>query len=340
MHKILHFSGILFFSLLVLIAVGATLIPLIPSKEWYIRIFDYPRLQTFAIAITALAFYFWRYYAPGKNANIVIVLFLLVIIVQAYKVYPYTGLAKTQVAKAAKGFNDDQLLGIYISNVLQENNKYQLTLDNIKKYNPDLIITTETDSVWQQQLLPLHKEYPHRIAVPLSNLYGMHMFSKLPLKDEEVRYLIEPDIPSIRTKLQMRNGTWINLFVMHPRPPAPGEADDTEERDAEIITVAKEAEKLEGPVIVAGDFNDVAWSATSKKFEKVSGLLDPRLGRGFYSTYNAKNPFFRWPLDHIFHSSHFELNKLMRAKKVNSDHFPMYVQLVLKDEASKPEVKK
>lgn len=337
MQGFLFYSGIVFFSLLVLIAVGATVIPLFNSKEWYVRIFDYPRLQTFVIAILALAWYLWRYYAPGRNANIVIVLFVLVIIVQAYKVYPYTGLGKKQVVKAAKGFNTDQLLGIYISNVLQDNDNYQLTLDNIKKYNPDLIITTETDSVWQQQLSPLHEEYPYRIAVPQSNLYGMHVFSKLPLKDNEVRYLIEPDIPSIHTRLQLRNGTWMNLFIMHPRPPAPGEADDTEERDAEIITVAKEAVKLDGPVIVAGDFNDVAWSATSKRFKKVSGLLDPRLGRGFYSTYNAKNPLFRWPLDHIFHSPHFVLNKLERAKKVNSDHFPMYVQLVLKNEQGNKE---
>lgn len=340
MQGILFYSGIVFFSLLVLIAVGATIIPLFKSKEWYVRIFDYPRLQTFVIAICALAWYLWRYYEAGRNANIIIVLFVMLIIAQAYKVYPYTGLGKKQVAKAAKGFNADQLLGIYISNVLQENDKYHLTLDNIKKYNPDLIITTETDSVWQKQLSSLHEEYPHRIAVPLSNLYGMHVFSKLPLKEDEVRYLIKTDIPSIRTQLQLRNGTWINLFIMHPRPPAPDEADDTEERDVEIITVAKEAVKLDGPVIVAGDFNDVAWSDTSKRFQKVSGLLDPRLGRGFYSTYHAKNPLFRWPLDHIFHSPHFSLNKLERAKKVNSDHFPMYVQLVMnKKQANKEEAK-
>lgn len=338
MQQFSYYAGIIFFSLLVLIAVGATVMPLSSSKEWYVRIFDYPRLQTFAIAVAALAWYLWRYYAPGRNANIVIVLFVAVIVVQAYKVWPYTFFAKKQVGKAAAGYNNNQLLGVYISNVLQENDKYQLTLQNIEQYNPDLIITTETNSVWQQKLSVLHQEYPHRIAVPLENRYGMHLYSKLPLKDEEVRYLIEPDIPSIRTKLQMRNGTWITLFVMHPRPPAPTEADDTEERDAEIITVAKEAVKTNGAVIVAGDFNDVAWSATSKQFQKVSGLLDPRLGRGFYSTFHAKYPFFRWPLDHIFHSPHFRLNKMLRAEKVNSDHFPMYVQVVLEsDEKGRPE---
>lgn len=325
---ILYYAEIFFFSLLVLIAVGATLLPIFTFKQWYVRMFDYPRLQTFVIAVLALAWYLFSFYAPGRNANIIIFIAILVIVVQAYKAWPYTKFAAKQVATAGLAHNDESFISLYISNVRQDNDQYHLTLNNIRSYDPDLIVTTETDDSWQEKLSVLHERYPYRIAVPQQNRYGMHLFSKMPLRNDSVRYLIKKDIPSISTQLQMRNGTWINLFVVHPRPPAPTEADDSEERDEEIIQVAQEVAKATGGTIVAGDFNDVAWSATTRQFQEVSGLLDPRRGRGFYNTFHASYPIFRWPLDHIFHSQHFHLKMIDRAPDVKSDHFPMFVQLV------------
>jgi hypothetical protein len=57
--RFFHFFGLFIFGLLAVIALSATLIPFIPTKQWYIRIFDYPRLQTFFIALAALGWYFF-----------------------------------------------------------------------------------------------------------------------------------------------------------------------------------------------------------------------------------------------------------------------------------------
>ena len=65
----------------------------------------------------------------------------------------------------------------------------------------------------------------------------------------------------------------------------------------------------------------------------MSGLLDPRVGRGLYNTYNAGNPIFRFPLDHVFHSNHFRLFRLVRLPKVGSDHFPVLIELNLEPDA-------
>ena len=88
------------------------------------------------------------------------------------------------------------------------------------------------------------------------------------------------------------------------------------------------------PVIVYGDLNDVAWSRTTRLFQKVSRLVDPRKGRGLYSTFHARWPFFRWPLDHVFFSDCFRLVDLRRLPYVGSDHFPVYVCLHLEPDAA------
>jgi len=173
------------------------------------------------------------------------------------------------------------------------------------------------------------KHYPYKILKPQPNTYGMLIFSRLEILHHEVRFLVEPDVPSIVATLRVPEDQVMRFYALHPKPPVPSEADDSTDRDAEILLVGKEAKRCDVPVVVAGDLNDVAWSYTTKLFLKVSGLLDPRIGRGFFSTFHAKYRLFRWPLDHVFCSSHFYLHSLKRLSDIGSDHFPILIDVGL-----------
>lgn len=147
------------------------------------------------------------------------------------------------------------------------------------------------------------------------------------LRDVTLRKIVEDDVPSIWGAFKLPAGDRVRFAFLHPRPPQI--AQDSDERDAELVLVAREVAGHEGPLIVAGDFNDVAWSYTMKLFQKLSGLLDPRIGRGFYSTFHAHYPPLRWPRDHAFHSEHLALVELRRLGGSKSDHFPILLELAV-----------
>ena len=125
----------------------------------------------------------------------------------------------------------------------------------------------------------------------------------------------------------MPSGNTFELYCVHPTPPVPGENDHSTERDKELLMVAKEVKESQKPSVVIGDLNDVAWSYTTDLFTKISELLDPRIGRGFYNTFHAKIPFLRFPLDHVFCSTDFKLVSLKRLENFSSDHFPIMISL-------------
>ncbi|NDK56509.1 endonuclease/exonuclease/phosphatase family protein [Pontibacter fetidus] len=308
-------------------AILATFLPLLPSQEWYIRVFDYPRLQLFTLAIVSLLLYNWLAPKTRKRDKFLLVALLVAIVYQAVNIYPYTFLAPKEVKDAAKDSPTDAMLSLLVSNVLMYNKEHGKLIALIQKQEPDIVLLLESDSVWQQAMQPATKKFPYRVEIPLQNTYGMHLYSKLPLRQQKVDYLLDKDIPSIKTFVKLRNGVWVELHVVHPKPPVPTEDATSEKRDAEIVMIARDIANSKYPVVVAGDFNDVAWSRTTELFQEVSGLLDPRLGRGFYNTFNANYLILRWPLDHVFHSTHFKLESIKRLSNIESDHFPMYIRL-------------
>jgi endonuclease/exonuclease/phosphatase (EEP) superfamily protein YafD len=305
------------------LAVLMTVLPFVPSNESAIRIWDFPRFQVAALLAAVLIATplllplrdrrTWAFAAALAGA----------FAWQAWAIWPYTPLVETE-AKALTGCEPGERVTLLVANVLVENRNAAPLLALVERVGPDLVLLVETDAWWDRQLEPLKEAYPHAISHPRENSYGIHVFSRLETIGPQVRFLVEDDVPSIKTGLRLRSGARIDLYGLHPRPPP---LQDTEERDAELLLVGEEVRKEAAPSIVAGDLNDVAWSRTNSLFQEVSGLLDPRIGRGPYNTFNADWPLLRWPLDHVFFEESFRLLDVAVMEDIGSDHFPFFVAL-------------
>ncbi len=300
----------------------------LPLDNWWVRGVEFPRIQIMVLGVMA-----WiSMISFGSEWQIVQwLLFIALTVTLAYQirmVLPYTRLWKKEVQTAKDDAKlAEQQIKIMVSNVLTPNDKTQDLVDLVNDKNPDILITLETDKKWQQALSQIEPDYPYTVKIPLDNLYGMHLYSKLELIDPEVKYLIIDDIPSIHSQLRLQSGRVIWLYCLHPMPPSPTEAEKSTTRDAELLMVGKHIKEHDQTAILAGDLNDVAWSKTTRRFQRISGLLDPRIGRHFINTFHVKYPFLRWALDHIFHSACFTLVEIKRMPSIGSDHFPVMTTL-------------
>lgn len=329
---------ILVFVLAALAATGTTL-SLLTSYRWYIRMWDFPRVALIVVAIIALVLAIPV--LSGWARMLVVIAMALVMGWQGFRIYPYTALASTEVAKAV--INKENCISALSFNVLQTNRDYARTLALIDREDPDIVLLLETDEKWEDALKPVIDRYPHRSSAPLDNLYGLIFLSRLPVEDAEITWLIDNETPSVFATMATKAGAKFRFIGLHPRPPQPGE--DTEKRDGEIAIAARHAKLTQLPVLAMGDFNDVAWSRTSQMFKRIGGYLDPRIGRGLYSTFPANLPGLRWPLDHLFMSPDFTLVDMQVLENVGSDHLPVTATVclapraakVLNDEPEKPD---
>lgn len=311
------------------VPVAGTLLSFSRRPHWFFRLWDFPRVQIATLAAVAGTSYALRFFR-GKPADFaVLVPTGAVVAWQLYRIRTYTRLTRPTVQRVrADEADPDNCIRLMVTNVLMENDDRQRLIDTIERVDPDVVVAVEIDDKWHAALAPLFAHYPYAVRQPQNNYYGMVVMSRFPLVDPHVDYLVQDDVPSIHTRLRLKSGVEVMLHALHPRPPEPIRDQPSSPRDAELVVVGRAiGETREQPTIVAGDLNDVAWSETSELFVRLSGLLDPRAGRGFYNSYNAKNPLFRYPLDHVFHSSHFKLVRIERLPPIGSDHFPILIEL-------------
>ncbi len=310
-------TAILILSVLLILL---SVLPFIQNQHWVFRVPEFMKLQVLilqVIVFVAACFYMenvmWMW---GLQ-----VVQLGLIVYHIYILMRYTRFWRTTKFEATGKASGK--IKIISCNVYQFNTEYRRFVDLVRKEQPDIFLTMESNSDWEKAMRTLEKDYPRHEKVTLENTYGMHFYTKLKVRKIRTHYFVADDLPSIEAELETRDGYRFVFFGVHPPPPSPTEEENSKERDGDLLSVAKRVRDYKLPVVVTGDFNNVAWAKSSILFRKTSRLIDARIGRGILATFHARHWFFRVPLDLLFHSPDIFIDKLFIYPSIGSDHFPM-----------------
>ena len=231
-------------SLLAVVFVLATVLPLARSARWWVRMFDFPRMQIAAGAIATLGLYgvvaVWQG-EPGTWGWVLFAALGASTVYQVLRMWPYTRLHRPQTLAADGALADpDRRLRLMVSNVLMTNREGERWLGVVRQADPDVVVAVETDDWWAETAGVLKETHPHAVELPQDDTYGMCVYSRLPLDSVEVRHLVEPEVPSLNLTARLRSGEPVTLIFLHPRPPRPDIQQDSALRDAELVMAGRE----------------------------------------------------------------------------------------------------
>lgn len=344
---------------LAVLFVVVTLLPLLRTGAWAVRGWEFPRLQLASmgamILVGLLGVAAWQTQAQATDwptdVTVLAVMLVLALVWQCSSVMRYTRLWRKQVrslscpADAAASGDAAGVFRLVTANLDMRNTCCREVAEALSAVDADVLLLIEIHDRWAEALAALRATYPHRVEAIADRGLGMALWSRLPVRDMEVRYLVSDDRASIHGQLRLGDRGWARFVGVHPVPPGLRsgrwyERYDSRIRDAELLKLAETVvEDPACPRLIAGDFNDVAWSQSTRRFERVSGLLDPRVGRVLLNTYHARWPLLRYPLDDMDVTPGFEVGRLERVVVPGSDHFGVLVELRLSDphERAEPE---
>lgn len=286
---------------LTLLLVSVSVLPMIPSGQWWARVWEFPRLQlawALGVALVLLAVHAWWKRPRAEHAA-----WLAVILAtggwQLSHILPFTPVWSTEVPAAeVQPGGARPTLKVLTANVAYTNDRYVDVLAMVRREDPDLLLLIEVDRAWVEALAPLDQHYGHQVREARSEGLGIVLWSRFPLLEQEIKHLVSERRPSIFATVDAPGIGPVRYVGTHPVPPGLRDritrSDETTERrdsrvrDAELMLVARHVR--------------------------------------------------RYPIDHLFVSDGFDLVDLDRVKVPGSDHFAVTATLaVAKKDRAKPE---
>ncbi len=291
--------------------------------SWFAELSSHFRLQYLGLQATALSYLilFSKRHRFVRGFEIAIILLCMGLNLQW--LVPYYTAPKPNAQQAYEG-----RLKILHVNVLKVNQQSQLVVDQIKKYDPDILALAEYSQWWQDALKTsgVLEKYPHYYIEPWGD---NGFYSKRPFKRFQMVYANDRQDATLSIELKVGKRP-ITLVVAHPRPPA--SPTWLRRQTLQIEQWTRNFKKMNPDLIVVGDFNTTPWSYNFQKLIKETGLRDSQLGFGIQPSWPMTFPLLAIPIDHVLISRNFDVLKRETGALTGSDHLPVFVEVGLKSQ--------
>ncbi len=283
----------------------------IPHRN--IELFSHFRLQYFVVsALLLLSFAFM------KRPLIAAALLLTTVFNGSFIVGWYL--------PAAEKANSPANLKLVHANVYSLNEDYWRLDELIAAEDPDVFILQEITAEWVLATKKQLADYPYVYAEPRLGHFGIAAFSKIPF--DSIRHIDLPPrgYPTIFATITVDDKP-VTIVSTHPTVPL-GEY-LYESRNEQLESVAAAIQKIDGSVVLMGDFNASIWDTRYQELEQKTGLKNVRRGFGVLPTWPTFLPFAMIPIDHALVSADITVTDAKVGQSIGSDHLPLVVTLSL-----------
>jgi endonuclease/exonuclease/phosphatase (EEP) superfamily protein YafD len=300
------------FGALALLALIPSWLGLLGGWYWCLDLFAHFRWQYLVAGAAVLAWAAWR----GRRLTMVAAALTCMLngaLIGQLAWHP--GVSNISVAEGPA-------LRVLSLNVLTSNPNTQAVLDHLLASDADVIFLMEVNQQWMTALAPLQARYPHRVAHPRSDNFGVALFSRLPLAKTEVLLLGEAGLPAIEARMTHQGRDFVFIGT---HPPPPGGRDIAAERDRQLAQLAEHVASMPTPVLVMGDLNATPWSA-GMRIATGRNLGFRSRSAPWTPTWRAAS-IFAIPIDHALCTAPLVIVGRSVGSDVGSDHRSLNVSV-------------
>ncbi len=294
----------------VTVAVIANLLPLGARFWWALELTAHFRLQYLGVTAVLLVLVALRRRWAAAAA------LLAAGAVSVAAVLPYL---PTRSATATVG---PATLKVLTVNVSYRPFSPRAMLELVRQADPDVLLIQELTPHAEQVLAELDTLFPAHHKFPAGGPRGIGLWSRHELESSTTFALGR--LPAIEARVRLPQGV---VTIINAHLNSPVSARRAAARNAELRELAARSSAVEGPLIVAGDFNITPYSPFFADWLAESGLTDTRRGRTLSISWPTWLPWVGIPIDHVAVNSHFSIVSHRPLANFDSDHWGVLVEL-------------
>jgi endonuclease/exonuclease/phosphatase (EEP) superfamily protein YafD len=304
------------FVLCVTLAVVMNLVPLGARLYWRLELTTHFRVQY--VVLTALVLVV----AAFRRRWGAVAVLAAAGAVSALPVVPYLPRAPGPEAASVSGAGSLKVLTV---NVSYSQFLVRRLLELVREADPDVVVVQELTPHAERVLAEFDTTFPYNRKFPADGAYGIGLWSKHEIESGETIALGR--LPAIQARVRGPSGSFTVIGVHLSAPVTRRRA---AARNQQLDELAARSTAVDGPLIVAGDFNSTPYSPYFAEWLEAARLTDSRRGRTLSPSWPTMLRWLGIPIDHVAVNDGFTILSHRQLPNFESDHYGALVEIALR----------